>query len=133
MKRSYIRAGEFFDKECGITAIRVHSECVIDICLNSSSNTVLEEDVFIIAGFLHDIVRKQSSDKHHILAIDYLKKFLKEYPVYEKFFDEIRDCIIHHRRFENPQTMYAKIFQNAILLVPYTKKWREFEKRRMMK
>ena len=130
MKTSYISAGDFFNKRCNIEAIRIHSECVIETSLNFSKDTILEEDIFIIAGFLHDIARKESKEIHHLIAVENLKLFLKEYPQYKKYFEEIRDCLIHHRRFEKPQTIYARIFQVAVMMTPYTNKWKEYEKRK---
>ena len=133
MKPSYISAGEFFDKRCKIETIRIHNECVIETTLNLARDTVLEEDVFIIAGFLHDIARKESPEIHHLIAVENLKIFLDEYPQYNKHFEEIRDCLVHHRKFENPQTIYARIFQVAVMLTPYTNKWQEYERRRANK
>jgi len=130
MKPSYISAGDFFNKRCDVEAIRIHSECVIETALNLTRDTILEEDVFIIAGFLHDIARKESKEVHHLIAVENLKLFLTEHPVYKKHYEEIRDCLVHHRRFENPQTIYAKVFQIAVMLTPYTNRWKEYEKRK---
>jgi HD superfamily phosphodiesterase len=133
MKKSYILAGEFFDDVCDISSIRLHSEVVIDICLNSIDGTVLDEDVFIIAGFFHDIARRENFDSHQKFAINYLKKFLEEYPEYKKHYEYIRDAIVHHRRFEHPQTIYGKIFKNAVMMVAYSNRWREYDLRRHMR
>ena len=97
---------EFFEKIWNDEKIKIHSECVIEACINMSINTELNKDIFIIAGWIHDIGRKLDKDSHHILSIDFLKDFLKENPQFIKNQNEIEECILNHRTDRNHKTIY---------------------------
>lgn len=114
---------DFFEKVWNDDKIKIHSECVIEACINISINTKLNKDIFIIAGWIHDIGRKLDKDSHHILSIKFLKDFLNENPQFIKIQDEIEDCILNHRTEGNPKTIYGFIFKCADKVALYNKKW----------
>ena len=43
--------------------IKIHSECVIEACINMSKNTELNQDVFIIAGWIQKVPIKRQVHK----------------------------------------------------------------------
>ena len=125
---SYKLGKEFFEKVWNNEKIKIHSECVIEACINMSINTELNKDIFIIAGWIHDIGRKLDKDSHHILSIDFLKNFLKENPEFIKIQNEIEDCILNHRTDGNPKTIYGLIFKCADKVALHNNKWIEYKK-----
>lgn len=116
-------AHAFFAEEWDDEKIRIHSECVIEACLNMAKNTDLKEEVFIIAGWVHDIGIKIDKDKHHELSLDFLDKFLGKYPEFEPIKEELKDCILNHRTEGKPKTLYGLIFKTADKVALRNKKW----------
>ena len=53
-----------------------------------SKNTNLDTDIFIVAGWIHDIGRKIDVEKHHIISLDFLDEFLEslaEQSIFNRF------------------------------------------------
>lgn len=125
---SYKLGKDFFEKVWNDEKIKIHSECVIEACINMSINTELNKDIFIIAGWIHDIGRKSDKGTHHILSINFLKDFLKENPEFIKIQKEIEDCILNHRTEGNPKTIYGLIFKCADKVALHNNKWIEYKK-----
>ena len=124
---SYKLGKDFFEKTWGDEAIMIHSECVIDACMNISDNTNLNKDVFVVAGWLHDLGRKQDKDSHHVLSAIFFKDFLEIHPGFVKFRDEIEDCILNHRSDGCPKTIYGLIFKCADKVALHNVKWLEYK------
>jgi HD superfamily phosphodiesterase len=114
---------KFFQDKWGDPAIKLHSQCVIDCCLSLTKDTDLDSDVFIIAGWIHDLGRKTDVSQHHKLSLEYLDIFLQEYPVFAKKKDLIMDCILNHRKDGSPQSIYGIVFKASDKIALYHKKW----------
>ena len=117
----------FFEKKWNDEKIKIHSECVIDACINMSLSTDLNQDIFIIAGWIHDLGRKIDKDTHHIISLDFLKEFLEENKEFIQFKKELEDCIINHRSDGNPETIYGLIFKCADKVALHNNKWLEYK------
>ncbi|MBC8494799.1 HD domain-containing protein [archaeon] len=128
MDKANKQAFGFYVQEWNDEKIKIHSECVIDACLNMANNSNLKKEVFIIAGWIHDIGRKIDKDNHQIISLDFLKKFLTQHPEYEELKDLISDCILNHRTNEVPTTKYGQIFQLADKVALKNDKWLEYKK-----
>ncbi len=129
MSDAYSKAEAFFMEEWGDEPIRVHSKCVIDCCKNMIIHTSLNPTIFEIAGFLHDIGRKENKERHHEIGLVYLKKFLQKFPEFLSLEKEISDCILNHRRTQTPQTIYGKVIQVADKVSLYHKQWQDYKSR----
>lgn len=105
----------------------VHSECVVDICVNAIKNTDLNPDVLIIAGFIHDLGRKIDKDRHHEIGVGFLDKFIEEFPEYVKLREDIADCILNHRTNGNPNTVYGRIIQAADKVAKHHQRWLDYK------
>ena len=127
-KNNYEIGRKFFEKVWNDEKIKIHSECVIESCMNISENTDLNKNVFIIAGWIHDIGRKINKDEHHVLSINFLKDFLIEYPEFVEIEDELRDCILNHRIDGCPKTIYGLIFKCADKVALHNTKWLKYKK-----
>ncbi len=123
MKEAYSKAKQFFEEEWNDKKIKIHSACVIECCNSMIKDTNLNPIVFDVAGWIHDIGRKDNKDKHHIIGLDYLDKFLNKYPEFESLKEEISDCILNHRREQKPNTIYGKIMQVADKVSLHHKDW----------
>jgi metal-dependent HD superfamily phosphatase/phosphodiesterase len=123
---NYNLGKDFFEKIWGDEKIKLHSECVIEACLNFSINTDLNKEIFIVAGWLHDIGRKIDKDSHHFLGINFLDDFLKENPSLLFFREEIADCILNHRSDGKPKTVYGMIFKCADKVALHNIKWLKY-------
>ena len=117
------KAQEFYESAWGNEVIRAHSECVIEACVQMCVGTDLNEDVFVIAGWIHDIGRKIDKATHHELSLDFLDEFLEQNPQYSKLKEDIVDCIRHHRRDGTPSTVYGLVFKAADKVALHNKKW----------
>lgn len=118
----------FFTKQYNNKKMMVHSECVIEACLNMVRNTNLNKDIFIIAGWIHDLGKKINKENHHQESIPLLHKFLEQNPKYNDIKNELEDCILNHRSHGNPKTIYGLIFKAADKVALRNKKWLEFNK-----
>jgi len=110
-KEIYILAKKFFEEEYGNERTRIHSACVIDLAVKAAPFFDLDEEVFIIAGWIHDMGRKIDADTHPEKSIAFLDKFLEANPEYKAKRELISDCILHHGRRKLPTTKYGKIMQ----------------------
>jgi HD superfamily phosphodiesterase len=126
MADAYLKAKQFYDEQWGNEEIKIHSACVIDVCKNTSINLKLNTVVFDIAGWIHDIGRKDNIEKHHEIGLTYLNVFLQKYSEYNSIKDEISDCILNHRTSRKPTTPYGKIMQLADKLSFYHKNMIEY-------
>ena len=129
MSNAYSKAKKFFEKEWNDEKIKIHSACVIDCCNNMIKNTELNSTIFDIAGWIHDVGRKEDKNKHHEIGLRYLDKFLQMYPEFNSIKEEISDCILNHRRKQTPTTIYGKIMQVADKLSLHHKDWIEFARK----
>jgi len=128
MDNAYEKAKAFFEERWDNEDIKVHSACVIDCCRNMVRNTDLNPIVFDIAGWLHDLGRKDDKDRHHEIGVEYLDGFLRLYPEFGRLKPEIKDCILNHRRKQVPQTIYGRIMQVADKLSAHHNDWINFSK-----
>jgi HD superfamily phosphodiesterase len=119
------RAHKFFNEQWGDERIGIHSMCVIEDCIAAAPH--LDQDVFIIAGWIHDIGRKIDKDTHHELSISFLKLFLEQCPEYLHLEETLEDCIRNHRTGKMPQTEHGKIFQQADKTSLHNKRWVEYK------
>lgn len=126
MSDAYSKAKEFFEREYGNDWIRVHSACVIDCCNGMIRGTDLDSVVFDIAGWIHDIGRKDDKDRHHEIGLEYLGKFLHEHPEFDSIRAEASDCILNHRTGREPETIYGKIMQLADKVAAHHEDWVKF-------
>jgi metal-dependent HD superfamily phosphatase/phosphodiesterase len=126
--KTYKQCEEFFKKNWDDKKIRIHSECVIETCINASYKTKLNENIFIIAGWIHDLGIKIDKENHHIISLNFLKKFLEEHQEYKKFENEIKDCILNHRSEGKPETIYGLLFKCADKIALHHNKWTKFKK-----
>jgi HD superfamily phosphodiesterase len=93
-----------------------------------AKNTHLNQDVFIIAAFIHDIGKIDNEEKHQYHSIKYLNEFLKDFPLvgqteYASLYSNIIDCILEHRSDGKPQTIYGQIFKLADKVSLLHKDW----------
>jgi hypothetical protein len=113
----------FFKKKWGDLSIGLHSKCVIECCLSLTKNTDLDSDIFIIAGWIHDLGRQKDVLQHHKISLDYFDMFLQEYPEFVEKKDLVVDCIINHRTDGSPQTIYGIVFKACDKIAFHHKKW----------
>jgi HD superfamily phosphohydrolase YqeK len=118
----------FWKKEMGDQKHDIHCGAVIEACLGMIKNTNMKEEIFIIAGWIHDMGKLVDKEKHHIESLKYLDKFLENYPEYKKWDFELRDCIQNHRTGCNPETLYGEIMKVADKVSLKNIDWLEFKK-----
>lgn len=126
--KKYKIGKSFFEEKWNDEKIKIHAECVIDACINMSLNTDLNQDIFIIAGWIHDLGRKIDKGKHHIISLDFLKEFLEENKEFIQFKKELEDCVINHRSDGNPETIYGLIFKCADKVALHDNRWLEYKR-----
>ncbi len=119
---------EFWKKEMGDEKHNIHCAAVIEACIGMTTNTDMELEIFIIAGWIHDMGKLIDKKNHHIESLKYLNKFLKQNIEYEKWNLELKDCIINHRSEGNPETIYGLIFKCADKVALHNNKWLEYKK-----
>lgn len=122
-KKSYKFCERFYVDQWGNERTMIHSVCVIETCLNIIKGTNLDSDVFIIAGWIHDLGRKVDKEDHHMISLSFLDRFLDLYPVFNANKDLIIDCIQNHRSMGKPETIYGEIFKVADKLALHHKVW----------
>lgn len=123
---AYDDAKAFFMEKWGDERIGVHSECVIECCRSMIRNTDLDGTVFDIAGWIHDLGRKDDKDKHHIIGLDYLDEFMRVHPEYNGLRYDVADCIHNHRGAQSPQTLYGRIMQAADKVSLHHERWKAY-------
>lgn len=85
----------------------VHSEKVGKVAKMIAQKIGINNNVFEIAGWVHDIGYAKDFENHAIHAIPILQELGYEV-------DEIlKDCILNHGNGKNPETIEGKIFQLA--------------------
>lgn len=119
---------EFWKKEIGDQKHDIHCGAVIEACLGMISNTNLEPEVFVIAGWIHDMGKLIDKENHHLESINFLYEFIRQNKEYEKLNFELRDCILNHRTGSNPETLYGLIFKCADKVALHNNKWLEYKK-----
>lgn len=129
MNNIYNISKEFFEEKYNDERMKVHSMCVIDCCKNMIKDTDLNPIVFDVAGWIHDIGKKDNKDRHHEISLEYFDEFLKKYPEFKSIKYEISDCILNHRREQIPETIYGKIMQVADKVSLCHKDWIEYLKK----
>lgn len=122
------KAFEFWKKEMGDEKHNIHCAAVIEACIGMANNTDLELEIFIVAGWIHDMGKLVDKKTHHIESLKYLNKFLNQNTEYEKWKLELKDCILNHRTNGTPKTIYGIIFKCADKVALYNKKWLEYKK-----
>jgi len=107
------KAKEFFIREYNNEKMLIHSECVVECCLGMAEDSDLNKDIFIIAGWIHDMGKIVDKENHHEESIPFLHKFLKENPEYNDLKEELEDSILNHRTTGNLKTVYGMILRTA--------------------
>lgn len=107
------KAKQFFMNIWGDKAQAEHAQKVVDSCVMLSKDADLNEDVFRVAGWIHDLGKIKDVSNHSFESMNLLDLFLQEHPEMADYYDQIADCILHHATQTNPETIYGKIFQYA--------------------
>ena len=121
-------AEKFFAENWNDTKHRIHISAVIKACLGTARDTYLNPELFVIAGWIHDMGKLTDKKNHHIASIKFLDKFVKEHPKYLRNYEILKDCIINHRTDGNPKTVYGLVFKAADKVALRNKKWLDFKK-----
>jgi len=103
----------FWKQHMGDKKHFIHCSNMINACLNATQNSDLNKDIFIIAGWLHDMGKLINKTNHNITSLHYLDRFLIANKEYENICDELFDCIYNHRTTGTPKTIYGKVFKWA--------------------
>lgn|SRR3989338_9003465 len=119
---------EFWKNEMGDEKHNIHCAAVIEACLGMIINTDLEQEIFVIAGWIHDLGKLIDKEDHNVESLKYLDKFLKQTNKYEKWRGELEDCILNHRGNGNPETIYGLIFKCADKVALHNNKWLDYKK-----
>ena len=98
VKADLVDRGEF---------LLVHSEKVGRVAKMIAQKLQINDEVFEIAGWVHDIGYAKDFENHADFAIPILKEL--EYEVS----DILEDCILNHGNGKSPKTTEGKIFQVA--------------------
>lgn len=122
-------AKRFYEDEYGDERIRVHSEEVIEVCLNTIKGTLLDPGVFLIAGWLHDIGRKDGKEGHSVRSCELAKKFFRAQERFKEYEVLVLDCIRHHGSDGRPETLYGRVFQTADKVALQRSRWLVRERR----
>lgn len=85
----------------------VHSEKVGKVAKMIAQKIGIDDNIFEIAGWVHDIGYSKDFENHADYAIPILQEL--GYEVNET----LKDCILNHGNGKNPQTTEGKIFQLA--------------------
>ena len=126
MKRN--ESFEFFMRKMGDEKNIIHCRAVINCCLGMIKGTDLNREIFIIAGWIHDLGKLIDKLNHHIESLKFLDEFLELYPKYKDIREEIKDCILNHRKKGEPKTIYGEIFKLADKIALHNNEWLEYKK-----
>ena len=80
------KAFEFWKEKMSDTKHNIHCNAVIESCINMTINTNMEPEIFIIAGWIHDMGKLIDKKNHHIESLKYLDEFLHKNDKYKKWF-----------------------------------------------
>ena len=97
-KANLVDRGEF---------LLVHSEKVGRVAKMIAQKLEINDEVFEIAGWVHDIGYAKDFENHADFAIPILKELEHEVS------DILEDCILNHGNGKSPKTTEGKIFQVA--------------------
>ena len=120
------KAKNFFIENWNDEKHLIHCQAVINSCLGMVQNTDFNVDVFIIAGWIHDMGKTISVENHHKFAEPLLDKFFEMNPIYKYLKPEIMDCIINHRTSGKPETIYGQVFKVADKIALRNLRWLRF-------
>ena len=120
-------AFKFWKNKAGDEKHNIHCGAVIEACLGMINNTNLNKEIFIIAGWLHDLGKIIDKPNHHIESLKFLNEFLELHDKYKKWNIELKDCILNHRTEMEPKTLYGKIFQIADKVALLDKDWIDYK------
>ncbi len=115
---------DFYNEIWGDEKVRLHSSCVIEACLNMIKDTDLDSEIFIIAGWIHDLGRKIDVAEHPKISLDFLDKFLEKNKQFLEKKELLSDCILNHKKSGKPNSVYGMIFQAADKAALYNKRWK---------
>ena len=121
------KAFEFWKQKAGDKKHEIHCSAVIEACLGMIKNTDLEPEIFIIAGWIHDLGKLTDKENHHIESLKFLEEFLKENSGCRKWEKELIDCVKNHRTRGNPETTYGLVFKTADKVALRNKGWLEYK------
>jgi len=107
------KAYEFWKHHMGDKKHFIHCSQMINACLNVTQYSDLNKEIFIIAGWLHDMGKLINKEHHNVMSLEYLDKFVMQYKEYEYMTSELFDCIYNHRTTGTPETIYGIIFRWA--------------------
>lgn len=106
----------------------IHCNAVIEVCLQAIQNTDLNTDIFLIAGWIHDMGKLIDKEEHHIKSLIYLKEFFELNPSYLYLNEIVTDCIINHRTHTTPKTIEGELFKIADKIALHRLEWLEYKK-----
>ncbi|MEA3399181.1 MAG: hypothetical protein U9R00_01560 [Patescibacteria group bacterium] len=120
------KAKNFFMEMWGDESNKVHAESLILTCEDLSKDAELDNDVFIIASWIHDLGKIKDIENYSFESMNFLDIFVQQHPEANKLYDLVADCILYHASKSTPTTVYGKIFQFADLKSRDHPKWLEF-------
>ncbi len=123
-------AFKFWKNKVGDKNQDIHCGTVIEACLGMITHTNLEGEIFIIAGWLHDLGKIINKHNHHIESLRFLNEFLELHKDYKKWRCELEDCILNHRTGMKPKTLYGQIFQIADKVGLLNEDWVNYKKKK---
>jgi putative nucleotidyltransferase with HDIG domain len=85
----------------------IHSKKVGKVAKMIAQKLEINDEIFEIAGWVHDIGYSKDSDNHADFAIPIMKNMGYEID------NVLEDCILNHGNGKNPGTIEGKIFQIA--------------------
>ncbi len=85
----------------------IHSEKVGKVAAMIAQESKINDEIFEIAGWIHDIGYSKSFENHADFTIPILKEMGYELN------ETMEDCILNHGNGKNPKTTEGKIFQLA--------------------
>lgn len=103
-----IFAKKYLDKKRMLHCAKVYKNCMR---LNTAGR--LDNKVFLIAAYIHDIGKIDNDIYHHIFSLKYFFEYLDANLEYDDISYSVIDCILHHRKHSTPATEYGRIFQKA--------------------
>jgi len=118
----------FWEKEMGDEKHLIHCSAVINAALAMIQHTNLEPEIIIIAGWIHDMGKLTDKKNHHVESLTYLETYLKEHEQYRAYEEQLKDCILNHRRGGTPTTIYGQIMQVADKVALKDKRWIEYKR-----
>ena len=119
-------AKQFFIQKWNDKKHKIHCQAVIDTCIGVIKKTNINKDIFIVAGWIHDMGKLDNKKLHHEYSLSYLNEFLLLYPTFKELESVLIDCIQNHRTDGKPLTIEGKLFQIADKIALQNTKWVSF-------